>query len=43
MKVVTKSNIFDDLEGEFVSRLREITTTSRNTVDGNATITFKTC
>lgn len=42
MKVVTKSNIFDDLEGEFVSRLREITTTSRNTVDGNATITFKT-
>lgn len=42
MKVVTKSNIFDDLEGEFVSRLREITTTSRNTVDGKATITFKT-
>ena len=42
MKVVTQSNIFDDLEGEFVSRLREITTTSRNTVDGKATITFKT-
>lgn len=42
MKALTHSDIFDDLDGEFVSRLREITTTSRNTVDGKATITFKT-
>jgi DNA helicase HerA-like ATPase len=36
------SAVFDNLNGEFHSRLRQISTTSRTTVDGKATITFKT-
>ena len=36
------STVFDNLNGEFLSRLRQISTTSRTTVDGKATITFKT-
>ena len=35
------SFIFDDLDGSFVSRLREITAITRPTADGNSTITFK--
>jgi Helicase HerA, central domain len=33
--------LFDDIEGEFVGRLREIATTTRSTVD-NSTVTFRT-
>ena len=36
------SAIFDDLDGEFVARLREISSNTRTTSDGKATITFKT-
>jgi DNA helicase HerA-like ATPase len=32
---------FDDIEGEFAARLREIATTTRSTVD-NSTVTFRT-
>ncbi|MEM2760767.1 MAG: ATP-binding protein [Nitrososphaerales archaeon] len=35
-------SIFDDLNGKFDGRLREIASTTRNTADGKATITFKT-
>ena len=34
--------IFDNLEGKFVARLREISSNTRTTSDGKATITFKT-
>lgn len=34
--------IFDNIEGKFVARLREISSSTRNTSDGKATITFKT-
>jgi uncharacterized protein len=33
---------FDDLDGKFSARLREISSTTRTTSDGNATITFRT-
>ena len=36
------SSIFDDLNNEFVARLREISSNTRTTSDGKATITFKT-
>lgn len=35
------TDIFDDFEGAFVSRLREISAISRPTADGRSTITFK--
>lgn len=34
--------VFDDLNGEFQARLREITSTTRTTTDGSSTITFRT-
>lgn len=34
--------VFDNMEGKFVARLREISSNTRTTSDGNATITFKT-
>src|SRR5437867_1410513 len=34
--------IFDNLEGKFLGRLREIASNTRSTADGRATITFKT-
>lgn len=34
--------IFDDLGGQFLARLREISSNTRTTADGKATITFKT-
>ena len=36
------SNIFDNIDGKFVARLREISSNTRSTADGKATITFKT-
>ncbi|HZW85556.1 MAG TPA: DUF87 domain-containing protein, partial [Nitrososphaerales archaeon] len=33
--------LFDDIDGEFVARLRDIATTTRSTVD-NSTVTFRT-
>jgi len=33
---------FDDLGGEFDARLREIVSTTRQTVDGSSTVTFRT-
>src|SRR6476619_3175810 len=35
-------NIFDDIDGKFLARLREISSNTRTTADGKATITFKT-
>jgi hypothetical protein len=35
-------NIFDNLEGKFIGRLREITSNTRTTADGRSNITFKT-
>ncbi len=35
-------DLFEDLEGKFVARLREIHSTTRTTSDGKATITFRT-
>jgi DNA helicase HerA-like ATPase len=37
-----ESSIFDDIDGKFLARLREISSNSRSTSDGKATITFKT-
>jgi hypothetical protein len=34
--------VFDNLEGKFVARLREIVSNTRTTADGKATITFRT-
>ena len=34
--------IFDDMDGKFLARLREISSNTRTTSDGKATITFKT-
>ncbi|HEV2390712.1 MAG TPA: hypothetical protein VGS04_08315, partial [Nitrososphaerales archaeon] len=34
--------IFDDLGGEFKGKLREITSTTRQTADGSSTVTFRT-
>jgi hypothetical protein len=36
------TDIFDNMDGRFVARLREISSNTRTTSDGNATITFKT-
>jgi hypothetical protein len=36
------TGIFDDLDGKFLARLREISANTRPTADGKATITFKT-
>jgi hypothetical protein len=36
------TNIFDNLDGKFLARLREIASNTRTTSDGKATITFKT-
>jgi len=35
-------SIFDSIGGKFLARLREISSSTRNTSDGKATITFKT-
>ena len=37
-----KTSVFDNIEGKFLARLREISSNSRTTSDGKATITFKT-
>lgn len=34
--------VFDDIDGKFLARLREISSNTRTTSDGKATITFKT-
>ena len=36
------ADIFDNIDGKFLARLREISSNTRNTSDGKATITFKT-
>ena len=36
------TDVFDNLDGKFLARLREISSNTRNTADGKATITFKT-
>ncbi len=36
------TDVFDNLDGKFLARLREITSNTRTTTDGKATITFKT-
>jgi uncharacterized protein len=36
------TDIFDNLDGKFLARLREISSNTRTTSDGKATITFKT-
>ena len=36
------ASIFDNIEGKFLARLREISSNTRTTSDGKATITFKT-
>src|SRR5205809_2690073 len=36
------TDVFDNLDGKFLARLREISSTARPTADGKATITFKT-
>jgi hypothetical protein len=35
-------DVFDNLDGKFLARLREISSNTRTTADGKATITFKT-
>jgi DNA helicase HerA-like ATPase len=37
-----KTDIFDNLDGKFLARLREISSNTRTTADGKATITFRT-
>jgi DNA helicase HerA-like ATPase len=37
-----KTSVFDNIEGKFLARLREISSNTRTTSDGKATITFKT-
>ena len=37
-----EKEIFDDIDGNFIARLREIHSNTRSTTDGKATITFKT-
>jgi uncharacterized protein len=37
-----KASVFDNIEGKFLARLREISSNTRTTSDGKATITFKT-
>ncbi len=36
------TDVFDNLDGKFLARLREISSNTRTTTDGKATITFKT-
>jgi uncharacterized protein len=36
------TDVFDNLDGKFLARLREISSNTRPTADGKATITFKT-
>jgi uncharacterized protein len=36
------ADVFDNIDGKFLARLREISSNTRNTSDGKATITFKT-
>jgi hypothetical protein len=36
------TDVFDNLDGKFLARLREISSNTRTTADGKATITFKT-
>jgi uncharacterized protein len=38
----TIPNVFDNVDGKFAARLREISSSTRTTADGKATITFKT-
>src|SRR6476620_11133474 len=35
-------DVFDNVDGKFLARLREISSNTRTTADGKATITFKT-
>src|SRR5437868_14518321 len=42
MVTINDSNIFDILDGKFMARLREISSNTRTTYNGNATMTFKT-
>jgi hypothetical protein len=37
-----RTDVFDNLDGKFLARLREISSNTRTTADGKATITFKT-
>jgi uncharacterized protein len=37
-----RTGVFDNLDGKFLARLREISSNTRTTADGKATITFKT-
>src|SRR5690349_12287752 len=37
-----KADVFNNIDGKFLSRLREISSNTRTTSDGKATITFKT-
>ena len=39
---IVKDKMFDSIEDKFFARLREIASTTRNTADGKATITFST-
>jgi hypothetical protein len=39
---IVKDKMFDSIEDKFFARLREIASTTRNTADGKATITFRT-
>jgi hypothetical protein len=36
------TDVFNNLDGQFLARLREISSNTRTTSDGKATITFKT-
>src|SRR5919206_957949 len=42
MMTINDSSVFDSLDGKFLARLREISSNTRTTSDGKATITFKT-
>jgi DNA helicase HerA-like ATPase len=39
---IRNEKVFDTLDGNFIARLREISSNTRTTADGKATITFKT-
>ncbi len=39
---IVKDKMFDSIDDKFFARLREIASTTRNTADGKATITFRT-
>ncbi len=40
--MMQQTPVFDDLDGEFQGRLREIVSTTRQTADGTSTVTFST-